>query len=118
MKLKPGLEAEYTEYKKLNSEDAHFEAVVTYGEKWADLMELRLAKGENISDFAKETSHIANADDITSFMYGCTISALAKFWLHGEELRVWHNHKTQIGTEGDKANANGGTLNPALITIS
>jgi len=34
------------------------------------------------------------------------------------ELRQWHNLKTQIKDEGEKANASGGVLNPALLTIS
>jgi len=33
-------------------------------------------------------------------------------------LRKWHNIKTQIGNEGEKANASGGVLNPALLNIS
>ena len=51
-------------------------------------------------------------------MYGCAVSALGLFWEHGEELRQWHNLKTQIKDEGEKANASGGVLNPALLTIS
>jgi hypothetical protein len=42
---------------------------------------------------------------------------LASCWEHGEELRRWHNLKTQIRDEGEKANESGGVLNPALLNI-
>lgn len=117
MKIKEGMEAEYEKYKKVNSADGYSHRVVTYGEDWANLMEKLMASGAKIEDIAKETSHQADTDGITGFMYGAAVSALARFWEHGEELRRWHNLDCQIGTEGEKANAEGGTLNPALINI-
>ena len=54
---------------------------------------------------------------ITGFQYGWAVAQLAHHWTHGEALRRWHNRATQIGTEGDKANETGGTLNPALLSI-
>lgn len=44
------------------------------------------------------------------------VVVLTKCWSRGEELRRWHNLDTQIGNEGEKANASGGVLNPALLT--
>jgi hypothetical protein len=38
-------------------------------------------------------------------------------WKHGEALRLWHNLKTQIRDEGEKANESGGVLNPACLSI-
>ncbi|MDA8315367.1 MAG: hypothetical protein M0010_09365 [Actinomycetota bacterium] len=49
---------------------------------------------------------------------GAAVSVLASCWVHGEELRRWHNLDTQIGTEGEKANASGGVLNPALLIMT
>ena len=49
-------------------------------------------------------------------MYGAAVFVLATCWEHGEELRRWHNVVTQIGTEGEEANKNGGVLNPALLS--
>ena len=114
MKLKQGTEQEYAEYKEKNS-DPYGGAVVRYSEAWADLMESKLANGEKLVDFAEKTSHEADTEGITGFMYGCAVGGLAKFWEHGEELRKWHNKEVQIGDEGDKANENGGVLNPALL---
>jgi len=116
MLIKPELESEYAEYVKNNSEDGYNKGVVDFGERWAKAMELRLAAGEKLQDFAEKTS-FETADGITGFMYGRVVSALAKFWVHGEELRQWHNLDTQIGNEGEKANESGGTLNPALLNI-
>jgi hypothetical protein len=117
MKLKAGTEAEYQKYKDINSTDPYSARVVSYGDEWAVLMEKRMEQGEKIADIAKETSREADTDGITGFMYGAAVSALAHFWEHGEELRQWHNLKTQIGTEGEKANKEGGTLNPALLCV-
>lgn len=81
-------------------------------------MEARMVNGEKIADMADTTSHEADTDGITGFMYGCAVKALAYFWEHGEELRIWHNLKTQIKDEGVKANESGAVLNPAILTIS
>jgi hypothetical protein len=50
-------------------------------------------------------------------MYGCAVQMLAGCWIHGEELRRWYNLDTQLGTEGEAANSNGGVLNPVLLNI-
>lgn len=117
MQLKPNTETEYEAYKAENSSDPYSARVVSYGEDWANLMEARLAKGEKIIDIASDTSRKADTDGITSFMYGCAVSALARFWIHGEELRQWHNLDIQISNEGEKANESGVVLNSALLII-
>jgi hypothetical protein len=81
-------------------------------------MELELAEGNSIKDIAKKTSHDADAEGITGCMYGCAVQALSYFWVHGEELRRWHNLNTQLKDEGEKANEDGGVLNPAVLNIS
>lgn len=116
MKLKTGTEQEYADYKAKNT-DPYGGRVVSYGEDWANLMEARMANGEKIADIAKPTSHEADTDGITGFMYGCAVQALAHFWEYGEALRLWHNLDTQIKNEGEKANESGGVLNPALLNI-
>lgn len=118
MKLKTGTETEYETYKAKNSSDPYSARVVSYGEDWANLMEARMGKGEKIADMANDTSHEADTDGITGFMYGAAVSALSHFWEHGEALRLWHNLKTQIKDEGEKANETGGVLNPALLCVN
>lgn len=116
MKLQPGKEQEYENY-KTNNADPYGSCVVRYGETWANLMEARLTNGERLTDIAQTTSHEADNEGITGFMYGYAVKTLAYFWQHGEELRQWHNISTQIGNEGARANENGGVLNPAIINI-
>jgi hypothetical protein len=70
-----------------------------------------------MANHADRLSHEADTDGITGFMYGCAVQAIAHFWVHGEELRCWHNLKTQIHQEGEKANLSGTVLNPAVIVV-
>jgi len=100
-----------------NNQDPYGAACYRYAEKWADLMEARITGGETVEQCAKATSHEADTEGITGFMYGCAVSILSHCWEHGEALRRWHNIDTQIGTEGEKANASGGVLNPALLSV-
>ena len=99
------------------NQDPYGKAVMEYAERWAGLMESRLAGGAELEDIAKDTSHEADTEGITGFMYGAAVSTLASCWEHGDALRRWHNLDTQIGNEGEMANEGGGTLNPALLTI-
>ncbi len=99
------------------NQDGYGGAVMTYSERWARLMEARMAKGESMEDMADECSHLADDEGITGFMYGCAVSTLAAVWIHGEALRRWHNVKHQISHEGERANETGGVLNPALLSI-
>lgn len=97
--------------------DFYGAGVVVYAERWARLMQLEMAGGKSLEDVAEATSYEADIDGITGFMYGCAVSILAHCWKYGERLRRWHNLKTQIGNEGEKANESGGVLNPALLNI-
>ena len=101
-----------------SNDDPYGMACVTFAARWANLMEKRMADGAKLQDIAKETSHEADTEGITGFMYGAAVSMLSSSWIHGEELRRWHNLDTQIRNEGEKANESGGVLNPALLTIS
>lgn len=107
---------EYQDWKD-KQEDPYSKAIFIYAEGWANLMEARIEKGERFEDFAKDTSHKADTDGITGFMYGAAVSILSQCWVHGEQLRKWHNLDTQLGDEGEKANEKGGVLNPALLNI-
>ena len=99
------------------NQDPYGAAGFRFAARWANFMEREMAAGKKLDDIAEATSHEADDDGITGFMYGCAVGVLSKVWTHGEELRRWHNTDTQIGTEGDKANESGGVLNPALLNI-
>lgn len=100
-----------------NNEDPYGRAVYRYASEWATRMETALAAGESVEQIADRCSHEADTEGITGFMYGCAVGILANCWIHGEALRRWHNLKTQIGTEGERANEGGGVLNPAILNI-
>lgn len=103
---------------EINSHDGYGRCCVDYARDWANLMEEAIAKGEKLEDVAEELSHKADEPHgITGYMYGAAVSMLSRAWVHGEQLRCWHNLKTQFHDEGEKANETGGVLNPALLTI-
>lgn len=104
----------WQEFKDKN-QDSYGGQVVTYAERWARLMQLEMASGNNLEDVASATSHEADLEGITGFMYGAAVATLAQCWKHGEQLRRWHNLDTQLGNEGELANESGGVLNPALL---
>lgn len=102
---------------KDNNQDGYGAGVITFAERWARLMQVEMASGKKLEDIASATSHEADTDGITGFMYGAAISTLATSWVYGDQLRRWHNLDTQIGSEGEEANRSGGVLNPALLNI-
>jgi hypothetical protein len=99
------------------NDDPYGACGVRFAARWANYMEREMANGASLKDIADTASHEADKEGIAGFMYGCAVSVLSKVWKHGEELRRWHNLKTQIGNEGERANESGGTLNPALLSI-
>lgn len=102
---------------KKNNTDPYGSAIYKYAEEWADIMEAEITNGARVEDIARDSSHEADTAGLTGFMYGAAVSILSNVWKYGEALRNWHNLDTQIGNEGEKANKEGGVLNPALMTI-
>lgn len=99
----------YQDWKDKNT-DGYGAACFTYAEYWAQLMQIEIVNGKKVSDCAEKTSQTADIDGITGFMYGMAINILSKCWIHGEELRKWHNKEYKH--EGD------GVVNPAVLTVS
>ena len=116
MQIQSGRQTAYDEWKAKNT-DSYGAACFRYAEAWAALMEKRLELGERLEDFAEATSHEADTEGITGFMYGVAVSILSECWEHGERLRRWHNIDTQVDIEGEKANEDGSILNPAILRI-
>ena len=94
---------------KANNTDPYGSAVFRYAERWANLMEEKITEGYKLEDIAESTSHQADIEGITGFMYGAAVSILSQCWQYGEELRKWHNK--QYNYEGD------GVANPAILVI-
>ena len=91
--------------------------VITYSEEWANLMERDIAAGKTLEECAEDTSREADTDGITGFMYGAAVSTLSQVWIHGEALRRWHNRKYLTEEKAKDADASGGVVNPAIVTI-
>lgn len=89
--------------------DPYGSGVVRYAERWANMMEREMEDGKALIEIADATSHKADTEGITGYMYGCAVSILSQVWEHGEELRKWHNKEYDY--EGS------GIVNPAIITI-
>lgn len=89
--------------------DPYGKAALDYAEGWAKLMQVEISKGNKLVSIAEKTSHELGFMGITGFMYGCAVNLLSQCWIHGEELRKWHNK--EYGHEGD------GVVNPAVLTI-
>ena len=100
-----------------SNQDMYGKGVINFVERWADLMEAHIKNGELLDDFAKETSHEADSEGISGFMYGCAVGVMSECWEYGEQLRRWHNLDVQCQEEGERANKGGGVLNPALLSF-
>lgn len=102
----------WQDYQNKNT-DMYGGGVMRYAQQWAEMMEARIEAGEKLEDIANETSHTADTEGITGFMYGAAVRTLTAVWEHGDALRKWHNGEYGVTEE----QAKGGTVNPAILTI-
>lgn len=102
---------------EVNKSDPYSNAVIVFAAKWARIMEGRMSAGETLAECADSACSLADDDGITGFMYGAAVSTLAQVWIHGEELRRWHNRQYMTEEKAKLADENGGTVNPAILTI-
>lgn len=86
------------------------EVCFTYANRWATMMDEAIKEGKVVKDIAEELSRTADIEGISGTMYGFVVNMLSVCWIHGEELRKWHNK--DYGHEGD------GVVNPAVIPLS
>lgn len=89
--------------------DPYGNCCFVYAESWAKLMQKEIASGKRLRDIAESTSFELGFLGITGFMYGAAVSILSKCWIHGEELRKWHNK--EYNHEGE------GVVNPAILRV-
>ena len=103
--IKPNI---WNEFKEKNT-DPYGSATIQYAEYWAKLMQVDIESGLTIKECADTTSHEADVEGITGFMYGMAVNILSQCWKYGEDLRKWHNAKYKHDGEG--------VVNPAVLTI-
>jgi hypothetical protein len=68
--------------------------VVEFAISWCELMEAEIGGPFEltVADVARETSQRAlKADEMTGGTYALALSLICPHWIHGEELRTWHN---------------------------
>lgn len=111
-------EVEWKHAVEINSHDSYGKGVMDFAQRWAELMEARIAKDELVFDMAQKTSDEADTEGITGFMYGCAVSVLAKCWFYGDHLRKWSNLDIAGPVQGAAANESDGVINPAILTIT
>ena len=120
MKIIEDKQEMYVGWKAKNDDDGYGKACFDFAEQWATLMEEKLAAGATIAEVAEACMAEVNnrpGFGITGYMYGMAVSILAKAWVHGEELRRWHNRDVGGEEAGEKANKSGGVINPAILVI-
>jgi len=85
-------------------------AIIKVASQWARIMEYRISLGITLEDCAESSLSIADDEGLTGSMYGMSVSFLSQVWVHGEELRQWHNRT--YGVESKT-----GVVNPAVIVM-
>jgi hypothetical protein len=108
--------ATWDHFVSLNSENPYGKGIIDFASLWARMMESEINSGKSLVTTAKECSHLADTHGITGFMYGAAVNALSQCWIHGDDLRAWHNK--DYGKQGAEATEAGAVINPAILTIS
>lgn len=95
MKIKPGMESVYASLKNEMTQDDRNNAVISYAERWANMMEQRISNGASVSEAAAQTRYETNQENLSWFMYGNAVRVLVNFWDHGDELRQWQQQSNR-----------------------
>ena len=97
--------------KMKTTDDAYFKGILTYTERWADLCEQRSEDGDLTDEIIKQASDDADIDGITGYMYGVAVRFLWQYWIHGDQVALWHNRQYDVDTIED------GIVNPAILIM-
>lgn len=100
----------WNETKRVNADDGYGMATIEFAESWARLIQKEISQGKTLEECAEKTSFELGFLGITGFMYGLSVNILSHCWIHGDQLRKWHNK--DYGYEGD------GVVNPAVFTLN
>lgn len=114
MKIKTGLENSYAELRANNTKDPFGLGIINYAERWCNMMEERIAKGESVAEAAAKTEYAADTDLISGTMFRYSLNVLCQFWEHGEELREWYDSKYSIAEETDTQTNESETEEPVM----
>lgn len=106
---------EWEKHVKVNKDDPYSNACIMVARRVMELLDEvnEFDTHQIICQADKETE----AGGITGFMAGAVASMVSQCHSRGEEFRKQWNLDTQIQIEGEEANKEGGTLNPALLNL-
>lgn len=80
----------WDQYKVKNNYNPYGQGIIKYAERWASLMEEQINKGYDVASIADETSHEANTEEISRFMFSVAVNVLIDHWKYGEQLYEWY----------------------------
>ena len=89
MQIAPGKEGEYRQLKEGKSQ--YHQDVLNFAERWSLLMEQQMAAGSRLNEVAARTARRAADKSMSGSQYACAVSALAYYWVHGEDFQRWHD---------------------------
>ena len=108
--------AKATEVKEEEKMAGYAQGIFRWAKNAARFMEKKVAEGKKVAEVADEAFRVTDNEGFTGNMYGWAVRLLSQFWVHGEELRQWHN--AQYGDQGAKANKkDGAVINPAVLVV-
>lgn len=95
-------ESEYKTW-KMNNNNALGDYIVRFADRWMELMESRIEKGEQVQDIASKTMKLADTDGLTEAMKFSAISIVTLCWAYGDDLREWFKKETEGEEEEEDA---------------
>jgi hypothetical protein len=99
---------------RLHSSTESDKRILDYATAWGIAMQQAIAEGKEISGIAKKLSHKVD-NRMSGATYMLAVEFLCHFWVHGEELRKWHNEFVG-GSVGKEVNKHRNMLiNPTII---
>ncbi len=107
MKIIEKFKEEYEKYVEINSKDGYSKAVIDCGETFGNLID----EGRSFDEAEKMMLETAEGSELTGYMMGAIMAAVAHFHPRGEEVKAWWNK--QYGGTGEEK----GTINPAILSI-
>lgn len=91
--------------------------LIRLAERWARLMESRIARGETVEECASKMFYLSNNEGLSNSKCEEAVLILSKVWLHGEELERWFHPPIQTKNEAKykKADKHYGLLRPIRV---
>lgn len=107
-------ESEYNTWKMSNNNDLG-NYIVRFADRWMELMESRIEKGEQVQDIASKTMKLADTEGLTEAMRFSAIKIVTFCWAYGDDLREWYIKETEEEEEDDTEAQWGSSFRPVWL---